>query len=61
MHTRIGDIEPALDVLGRYWSGPKLAYAETGKYEMPDWNFEQICDPGRYGDVVRSWIEDHGV
>ena len=44
MHTRVDDMDAALEVLGRHWSGPKLAYAETGKLNPPEWEFEEICE-----------------
>lgn len=61
MHTRVGDIEPALKVLARYWSGPKLAYAETGRFLMPEWSFEEICSPQEYATEIEGWIERYGV
>ena len=45
MHSQVRDTEPALQVMSRHWHGPKLAYAETGSLEKPDWNFKEICTP----------------
>ena len=39
MHSQVRDTQPALEILSRHWSGTKLAYAETGEIEKPDWNF----------------------
>ncbi len=61
MHTQVDDISPALEVLDKHWSGPKLAYAETGHFLVPDWSFEQICTPHDYAREVESWIKNHGV
>ncbi|MEE8366497.1 MAG: homocysteine S-methyltransferase family protein [Gammaproteobacteria bacterium] len=61
MHTRVGDIEPALAVLGKHWSGPKLAYAETGKSIPPEWSFEEICSPEDYASEIDGWVKNHGV
>ncbi|MCH7882247.1 MAG: homocysteine S-methyltransferase family protein [Proteobacteria bacterium] len=61
MHTRVGDIEPALAVLGKHWSGPKLAYAETGKSIPPEWSFEEICSPEDYAGEIDGWVKNHGV
>jgi len=61
MHTQVSDIEPALAVLGNRWSGPKLAYAETGRFLMPEWNFEEICSPQEYAARAASWIKKYGV
>ena len=57
MHTQVGNIEPALAVLGQYWQGPKMAYAETGRSVLPDWIFEEICSPQDYASEITGWIE----
>lgn len=61
MHTQVSNIEPALAVLGKYWSGPKLAYAETGRSMLPEWSFEEICSPHEYASEIAGWIKNHGV
>ncbi len=61
MHTRIDGIEPALEVLDSHWSGPKLAYAETGAFLPPDWTFEEACPPAEYARTVKGWIQRHGL
>jgi homocysteine S-methyltransferase len=48
MHTRAEDIGPALEVLREHWSGPLMAYAETGKLVLPDWRYEEISSPQEY-------------
>lgn len=61
MHSRIGDTGPALEILQRHWSGPTLAYAETGRAKLPDWIFEDICPPDEYAHEVERWITSYGV
>ncbi|WP_423907197.1 homocysteine S-methyltransferase family protein [Candidatus Spongiihabitans sp.] len=61
MHTQVGNIEPALEVLGKHWSGAKLAYAETGCLLLPEWRFEEVCSPLDYAAEVKKWIKKHGV
>ena len=61
MHSQVRDTEPALEIMSRHWHGPKLAYAETGALEKPDWNFKEICTPEKYSEVVKGWISRHGV
>jgi S-methylmethionine-dependent homocysteine/selenocysteine methylase len=61
MHTQVDNIDPALEVLGKHWSGPKLAYAETGRLLAPDWIFEEICPPQEYAREIEGWIKKHGV
>ena len=61
MHTKIGDIDPALQVLGKHWSGPKLAYAETGKLILPEWRYEEVSTPQQYATEIEGWIKKYGV
>ena len=61
MHSQVKDTEPALEVMSRHWHGPKLAYAETGALEKPDWNFKEICTPEKYSEVLKNWVSSHGV
>ena len=61
MHTKIGNIEPALKVLKQHWNGPLLTYAETGRLEFPDWHFGEACDPDKYAAQIKGWVEKYGV
>ena len=61
MHSQVRDTPPALEILSRHWSGPKLAYAETGEIEKPDWNFKEICTPNEYAAEIEGWINNYGV
>lgn len=61
MHTKVENTAPALEVLGKHWSGPKLAYAETGNLILPDWYYEEVSPPDEYAAVIESWINNYGV
>ena len=61
MHSPISATGPALDLLASHWSGPKLAYAETGAFDNPGWDFTQIASPDDYADAVEGWVRDKGV
>jgi homocysteine S-methyltransferase len=61
MHTRVEDIGPALEVLRQHWSGPLLAYAETGKLILPDWRYEEVSSPEDYAAEIEGWMEHYGV
>ena len=61
MHSEIEATAPALDVLRERWSGPLMAYAESGKFTFPDWDFTQVVDPDDYAEIAAGWIADHGV
>lgn len=61
MHTEIGDVDKALEELGRHWQGPKMVYAETGHLVPPDWNFDEAVSPEEYLGAVRTWVDRHAV
>ncbi len=61
MHSEIEATAPALDVLRERWSGPLMAYAETGKFTCPDWDFTQAVSPDDYADIAADWVANHGV
>ena len=61
MHTRVEDIGPALEVLKQHWSGPLMAYAETGKLILPDWRYEEVSSPEDYAAEIDGWIRNYGV
>lgn len=57
MHSRVEDTGPALKVLSDHWSGPTLAYAESGEFVPPDWQFVDIISPEDYARKAREWVE----
>ena len=61
MHSQVKDTVPALEVMSKHWNGPKLVYAETGALEKPDWNFKEICTPEKYSELLKDWVNIHGV
>jgi S-methylmethionine-dependent homocysteine/selenocysteine methylase len=61
MHSAVADTGPGLQMLAQRWNGPLLAYAETGKFMNPEWNFEQVVSPDDYAAEVERWVNDHGV
>ncbi len=61
MHSEVEAIAPAVDVLRERWSGPVMAYAETGALVIPDWDFTNAITPEDYAELAADWIENHGV
>ena len=59
MHSQVPDISPALDILCKHWTGPRLAYAETGRLEKPEWSFKEICTPEQYVVEIDKWIKKY--
>lgn len=58
MHTPIQDIDEAVAIIRRHWSGPVGIYPESGYFEMPNWNFVDIIEPTELARLARSWVED---
>ena len=61
MHTDVDDISPALDVLKSRWDGPLMAYAETGHFSPPNWEFDHAVSPEDYLQSIRGWIDRFGI
>jgi homocysteine S-methyltransferase len=59
MHSEIRAVGPALDVLRQRWDGPLLAYAETGRFVNPDWDFTHAASPDDYADAAVTWVREH--
>ena len=56
MHSAPEDTQPALKVLKRHWSGPLMAYAESGSFVMPDWQFVDVVSAEAYLDHALDWV-----
>ena len=61
MHSQVRDTGPALEILASKWTGPKLVYAETGRLEKPDWSFKDVCEPKKYLEKIKNWINKYGT
>ena len=57
MHTAPHVTTPALEVVRRNWRGSLGAYAESGYFTMPDWQFVDIIPEAEYVDLATQWAE----
>ena len=57
MHSYMPATTLALEVVRAQWSGPLIAYAETGHLHGPDWVFEEVVSPDDYAAQAKLWIE----
>ncbi len=57
MHTKLVDFEPVQNVLRKYWSGPQLAYAESGIWQSPSWKFVGVVSPQEYVQAALRWVK----
>lgn len=55
MHTGVNLTTRALELLGRSWSGPMMAYPEAGYFTMPRWQFEDIIAPDDLAREAEAW------
>lgn len=60
MHSDFNLTMPGLEILKQYWDGPLSAYPNSGYFEMPNWQFVDIIEPGKFVDEAQQWI-DSGV
>ena len=55
MHSRADLIEPALAEIRIHWSGPVAVYPDSGHFEMPNWNFNDVMAPSVFADYAQRW------
>lgn len=58
MHSNVNITGPALDLLSRYFTGPRYAYPDSGFFRMPHWQFENIVSPPDLTSYAMGWITD---
>jgi len=56
MHSLIGDTTAGLSAVKKHWSGPLGVYPESGKFEMPNWQFIDIIEPDELVQQTRAWV-----
>jgi len=55
MHSYTRATTLALEVVRAHWSGPLLAYAETGRLHYPDWVFDDTASPDEFAVQAKLW------
>ncbi len=56
MHTEASDVGGALEVVKGSWSGPLGAYGHSGRFVMPNWQFNDVISPEAYLAEARTWV-----
>ena len=56
MHSLTEDTGAALEVLRTLWQGPCYAYAHSGEFKMPNWQFSDIISPTDYAAEAQNWV-----
>jgi homocysteine S-methyltransferase len=57
MHTASNIVADALDVLRKTFTGPLMAYPDSGYFKMPQWQFEETIAPGELLRFARQWVQ----
>lgn len=55
MHSPVDATAEALSLLRDRWSGPLMAYPESGYFEMPHWRFVGVMTPEAFAAQARAW------
>ena len=56
MHTDTTEVLPALELVRRRWHGPLGVYAHSGRFEMPNWVFNDVISPQEYLAEATEWV-----
>jgi S-methylmethionine-dependent homocysteine/selenocysteine methylase len=56
MHTESEHVAAALAVVKRHWSGPLGAYGHSGRFVMPQWQFNDVISPEDYLKEADKWV-----
>jgi S-methylmethionine-dependent homocysteine/selenocysteine methylase len=56
MHSAVETVPPALELIAEHWSGPRGAYPHRGRFERPNWAFEDIA-PEALADEAEAWLD----
>ena len=55
MHSRADLVEPAIEQLRSQWNGPIVVYPDSGHFEMPQWNFNDVMTPDAFAGYAKRW------
>ena len=58
MHTNSSIMTPCIKALRECYSGPLMAYPDTGHFEMPSWVWTDAIDPKDFAAAALSWINE---
>lgn len=57
MHTDVADTAEAFSLLKTCWQGTLGVYAHSGRFVMPNWEFNDIISPEEYAVEAGRWIK----
>ena len=56
MHSEIGAIPEAIELVRNRWSGPIGVYPESGYFTKPNWNFVNVISPADLVTDALGWV-----
>ena len=56
MHSNVDLFTPTIELLKRRWSGPLMAYPDSGFFKMPHWQFVDIIPVDDFVAHSHEWI-----
>lgn len=56
MHSEIGAIPEAIEIVRQRWSGPIGVYPESGYFTKPHWNFVDVIPPAELVGEALGWV-----
>jgi S-methylmethionine-dependent homocysteine/selenocysteine methylase len=56
MHSEIGAIPEAIEMVRERWSGPLGVYPESGYFTKPNWNFVDVIPPAELVTEALGWV-----
>jgi len=57
MHTPSNVIGDAITILHAAFTGPLMAYPDSGYFKMPQWQFEDVIPPDELLRFASQWVE----
>ena len=57
MHSDSNVAGDAIAVLRNTFEGPLMAYPDSGYFEMPHWQFEDVIPPDQFLKFATDWVE----
>ncbi len=61
MHSAAHLTAPALEIVRRHWRGSLGAYAESGYFAMPEWQFVDIIPEAEYVELAKLWTDSYDL
>ena len=60
MHTSADLISECVGLIKKQYSGPVMAYPDSGYFKSPNWQFMDVMSPNQLAELSSKWI-DSGV